>query len=1063
MDTTLIQQENVVEETQHQLMTLVDEQVSAIATVISSSGNESSATAGENKIHGLTDFLEREIKITQGTILSSQPRGTVLFRISLPLDLLQHEMYVMKIDGFRYIKATAEFKIVMNAQPFQAGIFRVMYFPVLSPDGSYNTSLSTMKQMTGLNGVDVNLESKEPMVISIPFIYPLPSWDMILEPDSYATVQFVVYSPLSSGSVSYTVFGRFRDVSLTMPTSQTLPSTNRFIARKFKQQGGFEEKLKSRQLCNKVLNFLIFFGSFLSLFSTVFQKWMNSRRLVFKQQIGAEERRAVPGGPVSSIANAVTNVATTLSGIPFLSSIAAPVATISNIVGSVASMFGWSKPRSMAVVTQTRPKIVECFNNYDGYETSHSMAMSVETATNVVDGKFGTTYDELHFNSLWRVPQFINSFTLRTSNTVDQRLFFMNLNPVTLTSERIGNTVITTNLGYICSMFELYRGSLVFNFKCAKTIFHSTRVAIVYFNSETEPPATYTPDLVKNYQIIWDIRETYEQSFSIPYIQGIEWLNLHSTDTNFKTSMGYIGVYVINELVVGGTASPFIEFLVEVFAGEDFSVAIPKNYELLNGYVQPITASDSLVESGLLVRAYNNDVRFRAPWEGGEGTSMAAGVVYDITQNMPLGTTFLYQGTNSSVSTATVTYNHLPPFPSITVQFTLLVNGTIETQLTGSYGNSYEMPGVFMFPVQQVVIVNSPAVKGTSISVEEASLDENKISDHSDPLIINRVLTVSDISLKYKNGKPILAIGDSQRLLKVFSRKEFREPVTYYFRGGARFTHENTTLALSFVKVVFLLEHGVYTLKIFDNWDKHKKKLLFYQNYKFKENKFFKFVEQQIGKEEALMSPTFSKITGSVDLVPFEHQHTIGENIISFRQMCKRYTLFSEKRFSSATNPVSGSFVMLDPHSFAGNGLDIIDYPSYIAPLYRFFNGEMRYKFIVKDLNGHLYSGPVDVFFLPNYTGNQMPSINSLNSSKVIHFPHIEGMGEFTIPYYNRNNKTILGDVRTNGLLAPVPSRFCVFVPGSQDLDLVVYRSIGENFSFGATLSAPTLVWTEKN
>lgn len=58
--------------------------------------------------------------------------------------------------------------------------------------------------------MDINLESKEPMVIEIPFIYPLPSYDMIVEPDAYANMVFVVYSPLSGGTADFTVFARFK-------------------------------------------------------------------------------------------------------------------------------------------------------------------------------------------------------------------------------------------------------------------------------------------------------------------------------------------------------------------------------------------------------------------------------------------------------------------------------------------------------------------------------------------------------------------------------------------------------------------------------------------------------------------------------------------------------------------------------------------------------------------------------------------------------------------------------------------------------------------------------------
>lgn len=1073
MDNIKIQEDNTVEETQHQIMTLVDEQSSTVGKPTLSTGNEASSTADEHKEHGLTDFLKREIKVSQGNILASQVRGTVLFRISIPQDLLQNEMYAMKTDGFRYLKGTVELKIVFNAQPFQAGIFRVMYFPVLSPDGNYNTSLSTMKQMTGLNGVDVNLETKEPMIIQVPFVYPLPSYDMVLEPDPWATVQLVVYSPLSAGSVSYTVFGRFSDVALSMPTSESLPNVVRVVTNKvgrFRQQIGYDQKIARKARWNIILSSLILFSSIMSTILYIVQKLIN-RPSRFKQQIGAEEMKSKPGTPIASIASAVSNVATTLSGIPTLSSIAKPIAGISSLVAGVASMFGWSKPRSTVVVTQTRPKICEGFNNYNAAETSHSMALDNLNATIVTDGKFGTNLDEMSFAALWRVPQFIGAFPMRTSDLVDARLYMAKLNPITLTTTVTNSIVTTTNLGYICANFELFRGSLVFNLKCAKTIFHSTRVAIVFFNTEEEPPLTYTPDLVKNYQIIWDIRQTYEQTFSIPYIQAIEWLNLHSNDTDFKNHMGYIAVYVVNDLVVGGTASNSIEFLVEVFAGEDFSVAIPKNFELLNGYVRPITSNVASHEGNIIFTREPANVRYLAPWQSGTGTLMALGVVYSIT-DFPTDTMFVASDGLVPLTTLMVSYTATAD----NAIWMMVINGTENTLVTAYYG-TFNMPGTFLFILPSSYV--RTITKDEKIALTEQIVDDTTMPAYGSAVGSEETIDLENVTLVYKDlgtvgsmkTEPLIVFQKKFRKVRISTMPELARDgyIVYKFKGDVDFAVPGFQKAkVKEVAVAFLSDRVVdhYTLKIYTNTKEVSKRLLLYSGlFKFDDQrkKFVSVYRQQIGKEEALLKANFDKITGSLDLVPFSHEHTVGENIVSFRQLGRRYTLFKEVDSVVTTALGGGTFVLFDPKSFEGNSKDIVDYLSFIAPLYRFYNGEVRYKFTVRTAENHLYSGPLSVYLLPNYVGETPPGINAINSSQILHFPHIEGMGEFTAPYYNRNNKTILGDTRSIGLLAPIPLRVMVFVPNSTPLKMTFYRTMGENFSFGTALSAPTLIWMARS
>jgi hypothetical protein len=209
MDDTLIKQQNLIVETQEQLLTTVDEQESLTTTTPYEVQDVRSLAPVESRTHEITDYLKRPLILLQGTLKTTDSTGSEVFRMELPDTLLLHPMIAPKIEGFRFIRGTIVVRFQHNAQPFQQGIYRLAWIPVLSPDDVFNTQLNTFKQFSGLNGIDINLMTKEPIEIEVPFVYPNPSYDMIMRPDSWATVIMKTYLPLNSlasSDVSYVVY-----------------------------------------------------------------------------------------------------------------------------------------------------------------------------------------------------------------------------------------------------------------------------------------------------------------------------------------------------------------------------------------------------------------------------------------------------------------------------------------------------------------------------------------------------------------------------------------------------------------------------------------------------------------------------------------------------------------------------------------------------------------------------------------------------------------------------------------------------------------------------------------
>lgn len=123
-------------------------------------------------------------------------------------------------------------------------------------------------------------------------------------------------------------------------------------------------------------------------------------------------------------------------------------------------------------------------------------------------------------------------------------------------------------LYWLSEMFKKWRGSINFNFRAVKTTFHSVRIRVWF-----SPGSTTLANIDRNSVIskIIDLKDRNNFSFEVPYIHPYPQLN---TKTG-TTSLGIIGIDIINRMVFPSTVSDNIEVIVERAAGPDFSFNLP--------------------------------------------------------------------------------------------------------------------------------------------------------------------------------------------------------------------------------------------------------------------------------------------------------------------------------------------------------------------------------------------------------------------------------------------------------------------------------------------------------
>nr|QJI52023.1 MAG: structural polyprotein [Dicistroviridae sp.] len=490
----------------------------------------------------------------------------------VPSKLIQpsgsNPMVANKLDGFTSFRATAVLKIQVNSQPFQQGrlIFSAIPMPALiSPRDDYMLKHPTYIQ--AINHIQLDISKQTEVSLRVPFVSPFNSFNLIDNKFAWARVTAMVYSPLidqSAGTkvahVPLRVWGHFEDIELGTPTSGLLGNVDAGMA--IQQSGRLREpNPKSVKVAQK------------------------SESLGLVDSLGAG---------VQSVYKTVGDT------VPFLKPVTDVFSSMSKagtgIVGKLLGFLGFCKPQHSVTGNSVLLRPTEYFGNANGADHSHVLALDFMNNVDYYPGLGGTNCDEMSFDFLKKIPQFVDWFDYTDDpDQMDKILFETWVSPTyfapgELQIQGVNNASIPaanqyyimnelqpTVLNYISSAFMYWTGSLVYTFRFVKTDYHSGRVEISF-----HPMTNTTPAERKNYvyRLVVDLRENTEVSVSVPYISPTAWKQVMAKDPLAAgkweeygpCATGKLLVRSITPLIHNAIVAPKVECLVEVRAGDDFQV-----------------------------------------------------------------------------------------------------------------------------------------------------------------------------------------------------------------------------------------------------------------------------------------------------------------------------------------------------------------------------------------------------------------------------------------------------------------------------------------------------------
>lgn len=481
----------------------------------------------------IADYLARPMKVASGTYGTATTAGSIITSVSA-LNALDETMWREKWRGFLNFRATAVFRLTINAMPFQAGLLMLRFLPA---GVNSNMRLKTIVQISQLPGMSFSLSQTE-VTLRVPYRSPTSFYELNNGLD-FGDLYLYAYTSMRTAATSasdcdYVIWQSWEDVELETPT---LPQMSADVARR--SSNGIRK---------------------------------------LKRVTPVESETNEGRGPLSLILGGGAQITKGLGHIPILSGVMSSASWFLAAAGGFAHSLGWSKPIVSSDPRRTVMNPHAYAVTYDGADMSLPSGMSVDNNVVVIDTMGYTNEDEMsidYVKTRWSfaaagglVPK-----TWSTTDLVDSVIASGGCSCTTgdfdVTDTVLGGSVIYTNctpVGFLGRLFYYWRGSIVLRFRFAKTDYHSGRLM---FSFSPGSNSTFGGNQEWLMREIIDLREGDTFCFTLPYCRAQTWLNVGEAS-------GFWQLKVVNQLRAASTVSSTLDFAIEMTGGTDLEFAIPR-------------------------------------------------------------------------------------------------------------------------------------------------------------------------------------------------------------------------------------------------------------------------------------------------------------------------------------------------------------------------------------------------------------------------------------------------------------------------------------------------------
>lgn len=231
-------------------------------------------------------------------------------------------------------------------------------------------------------------------------------------------------------------------------------------------------------------------------------------------------------GPVSKPASAIANIAARLGNIPIIGRFATATQIGASAIGHIAKLFGFTNVPVVSDQNGFQPRALPPFATTDIGFPFEKLTVDSKNELTIDHTSVGLdSMDELPIASIVQRESYLTSIPWSTTTAADTVIFSSAVSP-TLYDSTVGsnNYLYMTPMCWLSSMFDYWRGDVIFRFRVVCSKYHRGRLKISYdpdgyagLNVSTDQSSHLV--MTK----IIDITEDTNVELRIPYQQYVAW------------------------------------------------------------------------------------------------------------------------------------------------------------------------------------------------------------------------------------------------------------------------------------------------------------------------------------------------------------------------------------------------------------------------------------------------------------------------------------------------------------------------------------------------------------
>lgn len=558
---------------------------------------DTSSTIDETRGYAFTDdvpigdFFGRPVKIFE----FDWGPGVNVFHEFNPWNLFFRDKRVAnRITNYNLLKCTLKVKFVVNGNSFFYGKLIASYLPKPTDDELVTRRSLVSQDLISASQrphIFIDPTTSSGGVITCPFFN---EFDAVSIPDAtfaiLGDINVMTMSQLKHANgaievVRVSVFAWAEDFEMAIPTSLNLAGLT--------PQMGKETQTKRKGKAPRKSN------------SNINRPKKSANKNVNKGSSEYESK-----GPVSTVASYVSDVANALTAVPFMAPYAMATSTIAQGIGSMASIFGFSRPNNIENINVYKPVAMGNMSSGNMHDTCERIVLDAKQELTVDPRTAGLGgADEMSLAAIASRESYYVQFPWAVGTDAETLLWNTYVTPC------INDTHINAGAqeyhlpacAYAAVPFKYWRGTMRFRFQIVCSGFHKGRLKFVW-----DPNYSVSDEYNVNYIEIHDIGESRDFTMDIGWGQPqayLETTGLNLIGATQSTSPlgfssyptnGTLSVYVMNDLTVpNSTVNNDISINVFVSAGEDIEFQSPHDGHMRLMSLRPVPQLGIEDQSGI--------------------------------------------------------------------------------------------------------------------------------------------------------------------------------------------------------------------------------------------------------------------------------------------------------------------------------------------------------------------------------------------------------------------------------------------------------------------------------